>query len=66
MWNENNTEGFTQAELDSINSVLVRLMAISDGIDESNLNDAIASEYREGLTEAELFEAVVKRLGLVR
>ena len=64
MWTMQNTWGFQQAELDAINKVLERLMAGSDGLEESFLNEALNNEWREGISEAELYEAVTKRLGL--
>lgn len=64
MWTMQNTWGFQQAELDTINKVLDRLMAGSDGLEESSLNDALNNEWREGISENELYEAAAKRLGL--
>lgn len=64
MWTMQNTEGFQQAELDTINAVLERIKANSDGLEESSLNDAVNNEWREGISEDELYEAAAKRLGV--
>lgn len=67
MWNENNTEGFRQDELDMINRVIERVMQVAGSdFEQEWIDAAITSEWREGLSEHELFEAVAKRLGLVR
>lgn len=67
MWTENNTEGFSQDELDMINRVFERVVQIAENdLEQEWIDAAITSEWHEGLSETELFEAVVKRLGLVR
>lgn len=66
MWTMQNTEGFQQSELDTINAVLERIKANSDGLEESSLNDAVNNEWREGISEDELYEAATKRLGITR
>lgn len=66
MWNENNTEGFSQDELDMINRVIERVVQVAESdLEQEWIDAAITSEWREGLSEAELFEAVAKRFGLV-
>jgi len=65
MWTMDNTEGFTQAQLDTINAVLDRIMkAGGEGLEPHSINDAINNEWREGLTEEDLYEATAKRLGI--
>lgn len=64
VWNMDNTSGFTQAELDAINAVVARLMAGNEDLEGGVVNAAIANEWREGLTEDELYEAAAKRLGM--
>lgn len=64
MWTEQNTEGFSQEQLDTINIVIERIRADNDGLEESSLNDAISNEWRKGISEDELYEAVSKRLGI--
>lgn len=65
MWSENNTEGFTQAELDMINTVIERVMQVAGSdFEQEWIDAAITNEWREGLTEAELYAAVTRRLRL--
>ena len=64
MWNAENTEGFTQAQLDTINAVIERLMADSEDLDAHVINEAINNEWREGVSEDELHDAAAKRLGV--
>lgn len=66
MWDMNNTSGFTQAELETINAVVERLMAGREDLESGVVNAAIANEWREGISEAELYEAAAKRLGVTR
>lgn len=64
MWNMQNTEGFTQAQLDIINAVIERLMAGSEDLESYSINDAINNEWRDGISKDELYAATAKRLGL--
>lgn len=64
MWTLNNTDGFTQDELDIINKA-IGLIDVG-GIDQSTINDAIANEWKDDLTAEELAEAVMRRLGKKR
>lgn len=66
MWDMNNTEGFTQEQLDGINAVIERLMAVREDLDSHAIDAAISNEWREGLSEGALYEAVVRRLGVAR
>jgi len=61
MWTMDNTEGFTQAQLDIINEA--RSLIDVDGIDESNIDDAINNAWVDQATASELAAAVMKRLG---
>lgn len=65
MWNMQNTEGFSQAQLNTINAVIDRIMqAGGDDLEQGSINDAINNEWREGISEDELYEATAKRLGV--
>lgn len=64
MWTMQNTEGYTQDELDTINEAIERLQSVvsTDDIDdEQNFNDAIANSWCEGMTADELVEAIYTR-----
>lgn len=64
MWTMDNTEGYTQEQLDTINAVLERITAISGEEESDAFSDAINNAWHEGMTEKELFDATAKRLGL--
>lgn len=64
MWTQDNTEGFTDAQLSTINAVLKRVFADADEIDTSNINDAINNAWYDGISEADLEAATRERLGL--
>lgn len=66
MWTMENTEGFTQPELDTINTCLDRVMEMADTADlePSSINDAINNAWRAGITSDELVSTVAARLGL--
>lgn len=67
MWTMDNTSGFSQSELDSINAVIERVMQIAGSdFEQEWLDAAITGEWRKGISEHELYAAVTKRLGLVR
>lgn len=61
MWTTENTIGFSQAQLDIINSA-IRLMD-TDGIDKSNVNDAINNAWNEQDTAEALAADAAKFLG---
>jgi hypothetical protein len=66
MWTMENTEGFTQDEIDMINTVVERIWGETIEADESylsNINDAANNEWREGITETELEAGIRSRLG---
>jgi hypothetical protein len=60
MWTQENTEGFTAAELVMLNNILERIAADAEEIDPGNINDAINNEWRDGIAEADL-EAAARR-----
>jgi hypothetical protein len=60
MWTQENTEGFTAAELVMLNNILDRIAADAEEIDPGNINDAINNEWRDGIAEADL-EAAARR-----
>ena len=65
MWTMDTTEGFTQAQLDTINLVIDRLMVAGDeDLEVYSIDDAINNEWRDGVTEDELYAAAAKRLGI--
>lgn len=65
MWSMQNTEGFRQDELDMINTVIERVMQVAGSdFEQAWIDAAITNEWREGLTEAELYAAVTRRLRL--
>lgn len=64
MWTQDNTEGFTDAELATINAVLERIMAEGDDLEPASINDAINDAWIDGISEANLEAAARKRLGI--
>lgn len=72
MWTMENTEGYTQAELDMINDVSQRIAAEFAGpdgdslndFDVENINDAIHNAWIDGITAAELEAATRRTLGI--
>jgi hypothetical protein len=65
MWTMDNTEGFTQAELDMLNRVAERIFAsAADDDDAANVNDALNNCWVDGISEAALESAARKRLGI--
>lgn len=64
MWTLQNTEGFSQEQLDDINAVIERLMEIREDLDVNAVDAAITSEWVEGISKDELYAATTKRLGL--
>ncbi|GJM01951.1 MAG: hypothetical protein DHS20C08_04520 [Rhodomicrobium sp.] len=58
MWTLDNTEGFTQSELDMINAVVSRTQSENPDVDESNINDRANNAWFEGISEAELYNSV--------
>lgn len=66
VWTMDNTVGFTQAELDVVNAVIERLMAGNEDLEAYDVNSALTNEWYEGISEAELYEAAAKRLGVTR
>jgi len=63
MWTMDNTDGFTQPELDDINAVLEFAMRRTE-LDPHNLNDIINNLWHHGMTRDELLIAVSKRLSI--
>ena len=60
MWTQDNN-GFTDAQLKVINDAIA--LIDTDGIDESNVNDAINNAWIEQDTAADLAAAASKLLG---
>lgn len=61
MWTMDNTQGFTQDQIDMINDA-IDLMD-TDGIDESNVNDAINNAWAGQNTAEKLAADAMKLLG---
>lgn len=61
MWTMENTDGFTQDQLDLINEA--RELMDVDGVDGSNVNDAINNAWSGQDTAADLAAAAMKQLG---
>ena len=65
MWTMDNTEGFTQAELDTMNRVIESVFASANDENQLNaINDAINNFWYRGVSERALERAVRKHLGL--
>lgn len=64
MWTLQNTEGFTQEQLDVINDIIERLMENNEDLEVNAVNAAINNEWRDGISKDELYAATAKRLGL--
>ena len=61
MWTMDNTSGFTQTQLDLINRAIE--MMDTDGIDDSNVNDAINNAWAEQDTAEALAADAMRHLG---
>lgn len=57
MWTLDNTEGFSQEELNELNAALEMLMQ-DDFAEPSNLNDMLTDVWRDGMTADDLYTAV--------
>lgn len=65
MWTLQNTEGFDQAELDTINATIERIVQVAGGdLEQEWIDAAISNEWIRGMTGDELHAAVTKRLGI--
>lgn len=64
MWTQENTEGYSDAELAVVNRVLERVMRDGEGLESYSINDAISNSLYPGITEAELERDVRLKLGL--
>lgn len=63
-WTHENTEGFTDTQLEMINRVAERVRQAASGIEDSSINDAINNSWIEGITEDDLLADTCKRLGV--
>ncbi len=63
MWTMDNTEGFTQDQLDLINDAVKMVAAKADGVDAKNISDAINNAWTEQETAEDLAAATLKALG---
>ena len=60
-WTEENTEGFTAAELSDMNEAQAALEEMMPGVDESNIADLLNNAFRPGMSVEDLIAAVSKR-----
>lgn len=63
MWTMDNTEGFTQSQLDMINEARAMVVAQADGVDSKNIDDAINNAWGEQDTAEALASDTLKTLG---
>ena len=63
MWTMTNTEGFTQAQLDTINEARAAILKESFA-DTSHVDDALTNEWVEDISAGDLRDAVLSRFGL--
>lgn len=63
-WTMDNTNGFTEDQLDIINEAFDLVAAKADGVDETNINDALNNAWCEQETAEELAAAALKSLGI--
>lgn len=61
MFTLDNTDGFTQADLDRLNAAAALLD--TDGIDAQNIADILNNAWYDGITVDELVAAASRRLG---
>ena len=61
-WTEDNTEGFTAAELDAMNDAQERLESAFGGVDSKHISDRLNNAFCPGMTADDLVEAVSARL----
>jgi hypothetical protein len=61
-WTTENTEGFTQPELDIINDVTEALMADIDDVEPYSIDDAINNAWFGGISRDALYAAARKSL----
>lgn len=64
MWTMDNTDGFTQSQLDMINEARAMVVAQADGVDSSNIDDAINNAWGEQDTAGALASDTLKTLGM--
>jgi hypothetical protein len=60
-WTEDNTEGFTEAELDELNAAQAELELVTDW-DETNIADLLNNAWVPGSTAEALVAAVRKTM----
>ncbi len=64
MWTEDNTEGFTQDELNAINSALVHLKADHPDLEDYSLNDLVNNYWQSGMDSVSIYFCVHTALTL--
>ena len=63
MWTMDNTEGFTQDQLDLINEAYDLVAAKADDVDAKNIYDALNNAWIEQETAEELAVVALRLLG---
>ncbi len=61
-WTENNTEGFTGAELDTLNTAQAALEKAFPKVDEANITDMLNNAWLPGSTADTLIDQISARL----
>ena len=64
-WTHENTDGFTDTQLEMINRVAERVRQIADGIEAGSISDAINNSWIEGITEDDLFAEACRLLNVI-
>lgn len=62
MWTMTNTEGFTQAQLDTINEARAAILKESCAF-ANHIDDALNNEWVEDISAGDLRDAVLSRFG---
>lgn len=61
-WTQDNTEGFTDAQLDMINEAIATVRSERPGVERSNINDAINNAWAEQDTAEALAADALRHL----
>lgn len=64
-YTEDNTEGFSAAELATLNAAHDLIAAAEPGMDEKSIDDAITNAFIDGMTVDRLVAAAMGRPGAV-
>ncbi len=61
-WTENNTEGFTETELDALNTAQTALEKAFPKVDEQNITDLLSAAWLPNATADTLIHQITERL----